>query len=203
MKTMGHSIQTRIISAALVFVMVFASIVAAGASINGDLSDFFNALGFGNSQNSSTNLAINTAKTKYDFVTDGGNWGYEITKTTGLVLDGLKDDAYTTSGITLNAKNYNGSNNGLPASGSTFTVSFAADNTNIYVFYEFTKKEAIFYDSTSTHWYDCVDFLLGLDASEKQNAEFRIWAVNEGQKTASGTTVIDAEQNLQVFRTMS
>ena len=97
MKTMGHSIQTRIISAALVFVMVFASIVAAGASINGDLSDFFNALGFGNSQNSSENLATTetperTPGTARPFTTVNGNAGYEIFKTSATIgVDGVKE----------------------------------------------------------------------------------------------------------------
>ena len=118
-----------------------------------------------------------TTSTPATSTTANGNWVYEIDKTeTEIKVDGITEDAYYTQGLYLPAK-YR-----LPESGSTFDIFFTADDTHIYVMYEFTKMEEIFYNEAygSKHHFDCVDFVLQLGGMEVAGVEFRIWGTKEG-----------------------
>jgi len=169
MGIMGYKRRTRVIAALLVFIMVFASIVSAGFSVNGDLDDLLKALGFGTKGGSVTGLGTAGASTlPYSYITPKGNYGYEIERTTGITVDGVKETAYTNAGFTLNAEY------GLAAgkeSTDNFKVSFAADAAYLYVLYEFKKTGGTIYYSTASgvqnYWYDCVDFVLDMTGSEK------------------------------------
>jgi len=180
---MGHKIQTRVIAAALVFVMMFASIVSAGIAIDGDFSDLLKALGFGTDKSSGTNLSttINT-KNPGNFITPEGNYGYEITASgSKLAVDGVRDSAYTASGIKLT------SNYIMPASASKFDVYFAADDTNLYVLYEFSKVEPIYYDSAyandgSRHHFDLAEFNLNLAGTVASGSTLQVLGYREGGK---------------------
>ena len=92
-----------------------------------------------------------------------------------IKIDGVLEKAYY-KGVYLIAEI------NMVASGSTFDVFMTADSENIYVFYEFTKAEEIFWDETYEFFYhfDCADFVLGLDGVEGRGAEFRIMAGVEG-----------------------
>ena len=110
--------------------------------------------------------------------TAAGNWIYEVTKAAAaLAVDGVKDAAYA-DGVMLSASVL------LPAdSESGYDGYFAADETQIYVFYEFTKVEGVFYDTnykSGFHHFDCVDFILNLAGAEAIGTEFRIWGAVEG-----------------------
>lgn len=113
------------------------------------------------------------------YTTDNENWVYEIEKTdVAIAIDGVMEkDAYY-KGVYLVAEI------NMVASDSTFEVFMTADDTNIYVFYEFTKAEPIFWDETYAQQYfyhlDCADFVLALDGAEARGEEFRIMAGVEG-----------------------
>ena len=126
-----------------------------------------------------------TEPTWEDFTDDAGNWGFIVDKTAeNIAVDGvLEEDAYF-AGV------YLVSEIAMPASGSKFDVFFTADETHIYVFYEFTKAEQIFWDDTvaasTPYWFDCVDFCLSLTGAKVQGNEFRIYAKSEGGMDAEG-----------------
>lgn len=111
------------------------------------------------------------------YTTDNENWVYEIEKTdVAIAVDGVMEkDAYY-KGVYLIAEI------NMVASDSTFEVFMTADDTNIYVFYEFTKAEPIFWDENYQYFYhlDCADFVLALDGAEERGEEFRIMAGVEG-----------------------
>ena len=133
-------------------------------------------------------VARPTEPTLEDYTTDGdeANWVFELDKTTtSVVVDGILEEAAYYNGIYLVAEI------NMPASDSTFSVFFTADETHIYVFYEFIKAEDIFFDASYSTYYhmDCVDFCLNLAGLKAAGKEFHIMAGVEGGK---GTAAISS-----------
>ena len=130
-----------------------------------------------------------TEPTFESYTKDGGedNWVYEIDKTdVAIAVDGvIEEEAYFTEGNAI----YLVSESRPAASGSRFDVFMTADETHIYVFYEFTKMEEIFWDPdyASRYHFDCVDFCLDLAGLKRVGTEFRIMAGIEGGKDVAAT----------------
>ena len=117
---------------------------------------------------------------KYDGVNKIGDYVYKITKSAAgaLDVDGEREEAYTVAGKSVHQKAVAH----IVNSGSTFDVYYAADNDYIYVLYEFTKREPIYYysDYATKYHEDCVDFVLDLSGNGNSGNEFRILAGIEG-----------------------
>ena len=133
-----------------------------------------------------------TDTTIESYTTDGeaGNWVFEINKVTSPVkVDGVIDAEAYYKGVYLVAEI------NMPASDSTFSVFFTADETHIYVFYEFIKAEEIFWDASYGYKYhlDCVDFCLNMAGLKAIGKEFRIYAGVEGGMDAAGYVDGDAK----------
>lgn len=114
----------------------------------------------------------------------GGNFVYEIDSVVAPVaVDGNLDPAYLENGFMLPAKHV------LPTTTDTFDVYFTADETNVYVFYDFQKNYTPHWSDTysKAHHLDCVDFVLRADEYEGTGAEFRI---NAKDGDYSGTVSI-------------
>lgn len=128
-----------------------------------------------------------TAATNPTKTDEKGNYIYELARSAAdsVLVDGLRDDIYNTNSVhQVAVANF-------VSSGTTFDVYYTADDTHIYVLYEFVKNEKIFYDANykSKFHEDCVDFVLDLTGSGSSSGkEFRILAGVEGGK---GTAVTD------------
>ena len=186
---MSHKLQTRLISGLLVFVMVFAAVVGAGLAINYDFGEMFSGLGFGFGSNSGSNMtAINTTNPG-SFITANGTYGYEITASANkLTVDGDRDAAYTASGLKVSASYL------MPASNSTFDVYFAADDENLYVLYEFSKVEPIYYNASYSgkHHFDLAEFHLDLNAGMTSGQVFQInGGIAGSEDSATKPNIID------------
>lgn len=113
----------------------------------------------------------------YSYTSAKGNWVYELDRTdvTVIINGELEKSAYY-KGVRLAVEE------DLPESGSHFYAYITADDTHVYVFYEFFKSEEIFYKEKYEYKYhfDCADFTLDLSGAEAMGKSMRIWGVTGG-----------------------